>query len=228
MSEEFDVLVTELSGEKKRLMKQRLHEAIRCSVDENLRKMRESLAADDAGMACSSAAELVNMVGDSYIYGMSFREIHDKVRGALDDLAPGGINPMARKAMVWVAGGDPVEPSDEKLLTIKTRIEASRAEHEERLNELGKLTGRWWVTHSAKFDQLERLSESANGYYPEEIDELNELLFPSNHQSPLEMVEFWNRVSRENTVLSADIEDPLFVQGFFEGSLELYEEAMAA
>jgi hypothetical protein len=41
-------------------------------------------------------------------------------------------------------------------------------------------------------------------------------------------VEFWNRVFRENTVLSADIEDPQFVQGFFEGSLELYEEAMDA
>jgi hypothetical protein len=127
-----------------------------------------------------------------------------------------------------IDGDNQAEPTEELLLSIKARIVASRAEHEERLNELGKLTGRWWVTHSAKFDQLERLSESANGYYPEEIDELNELLFPSNHHSPHEVVEFWNRVSRENTVLSADIEDPQFVQGFFEGSLELYEEAMDA
>lgn len=228
MSEEFDLPVTELSEEKKRLLKQRIHEAIRGSVDENLRKMKESLAANDAGMACASAAELVNMVGDSYIYGMPFREMHDKVRGELDDLAPGGTNPLAPKVRLLFAGGDQDEPSDNQLQSIKARIETSRVEHEERLNELGELAGCWWVTNVARYDQLERLRESANGNYPETMEELDDLLFDPHRIDDTEVLTLWSNVADANQIDIGVIGGPHFVNGFFNGALELYEKAMAA
>ena len=66
------------------------HESLRRRVDFTLGLMKEAVEANDAGMACACASDLVNMVGDSYIYKMPFREIHDKTRDALRDLAPEG------------------------------------------------------------------------------------------------------------------------------------------
>ena len=66
------------------------HESLRRSADVALKLMQDAVAANDAGLACACASELANMVGDSYLYRAPFREIHDKVRDTLRDLAPEG------------------------------------------------------------------------------------------------------------------------------------------
>jgi hypothetical protein len=68
--------------------KDRRNEGFVVRADILLSVMREALDENDTGLACACAAEMANLVGDSYLYKVPFREIHDKVRNDLRDMVP--------------------------------------------------------------------------------------------------------------------------------------------